>query len=90
MFVDKTTLKDYLVYRSLILDDNYDIKRISSYKITTNLMKEKAINISLDFSLNDSSVIFTEDVTIHYNSYMNFMLEKRNQKLKKIVDGIPR
>jgi len=90
MEINKKLLKEYLIERSLLADDNYVIEKISSSRVMDNAMGEKSINISMQFSFNGSKEIYSDNVSFSYNKYMNFLLKKRNSKLKKIINEIQR
>jgi len=88
MEINKKLLKDYLTERSLLVDDDYIIEEISSCRIMDNVMGEKAININMQFSLNHGKEIYSDNVSVRYNSYMNFLLKIRKQKVDKIINKL--
>jgi len=82
--IDKKTLKEYLIYRDILTDDGYNVEKISSAIKVKNQMGEDAISISMQFSLNDGKELYSDNVSIHYETYKIFLLKQRKQKIDKI------
>ena len=84
MKIDGKLLKEYLVYRNMLNREECNIVNITSYKIVYRV--EKTLSIDCDWE--DDGEIFSDTINIHYDTYISFLLRKRNEKINKILENV--